>query len=112
MQSSKIVLGNNFFYTGVARAWESMLSGAFYMSNNVPENEDLVNIRTIMTENENLVIFYDKKDLLHKINFYLHNEKERKKMIENGRKRALETMTFDAAMIKTMNFIKKSQEDC
>ena len=33
-------------------------------------------------------------------------------MIENGRKRALETMTFDAAMIKTMNFIKKSQEDC
>ena len=112
LQSSKIVLGNNFFSTGVARAWESMLSGAFYMSNNVPENEDLVNIRTIMTENENLVIFYDKKDLLHKINFYLHNEKERKKMIENGRKRALETMTFDAAMIKTMNFIKKSQEDC
>lgn len=65
-----------------------MLSGAFYMSNDVPDEEDVVNIRKIMTEDKNIVFFYNRQDLLQKIDFYLTHEPERKQMIEAGRRRA------------------------
>ncbi|MEY8332171.1 glycosyltransferase [Lachnospiraceae bacterium 47-T17] len=111
LQSSKIVIGNNFFVTACARAWESMLSGTLYMSNDVPEKEDKANIRKIMTENENLVIFHDKTDLLNKIDFYLKHEDERRRIVEKGRKKALATTTSDATMKKVMEFVTKSMEE-
>lgn len=62
LQCSKIVLGNHFFGTGAARAWESMLSGAFYMSNYVPPEMDRVDIRSVLKEDHELVMFYDSTD--------------------------------------------------
>ncbi len=97
-QSSKIVVGNNCLATGAARAWESMLSGAFYMSNYIPEEEDAADIRKIMKENEELVIYHGKEDFLNKIEYYLTHNEERQRMAEIGHKAALERMTYDIMM--------------
>ena len=101
-QSSKIVVGNNVHTTAAARAWEAMLSGAFYMSNYIPPEEDAVDIRKIIKANEELVMFYDKEDFLQKTEYYLTHEKERQKMIEIGRRAALERMTYDSLMNRVM----------
>lgn len=105
-QCSKIVIGNNIHTSSAARAWESMLSGAFYMSNYIPPEEDAVDIRMIL-EPEDFVMFYGKEDLLNKIDFYLHHEEERQKMIVKGREKALQKMTFDITMKNMLDALKK-----
>jgi spore maturation protein CgeB len=107
LQSSKIVLGNNVNGTGAAGVWETMLSGAFYMSNYVPPEEDYVDIRKDMTEGENLVIFHNKQDLLDKVAFYLSHEDERKQMAEKGTQFALEHRTYEALMKKMLCFLSE-----
>lgn len=97
-QASKIVVGNNVMCTAAARAWESMLSGAFYMSNYVPQEVDVTDIRKIMREGEELVMFYDREDFLQKVEYCLTHEAERLRMAEIGHKAALERMTFDKLM--------------
>lgn len=97
-QASKIVVGNNVMCTAAARAWESMLSGAFYMSNYVPQEVDVTDIRKIMKEGEELVMFYDREDFLQKVEYYLTHEAERQHMAEIGHRAALERMTFDKLM--------------
>lgn len=108
LQSTKIVLGNNYNVTGAARAWESMLSGTFYMSNYVPPEIDATDIRKILKEGENLVIFHNKQDLLNKVEYYLSHETERKQMAEKGRQAALESMTYDVLMRKMLEFLKNA----
>lgn len=110
LQSTKIVLGNNFNVTGAARAWESMLSGTFYMSNYVPIEIDAVDIRKIMVENENLIFFYNKHDLINKVGYYLIHEEERKQIAQKGRQVALENQTFGAVMDKMLKFVRNSIE--
>ncbi len=111
-QASKIVVGNNVCTTAAARAWEAMLSGAFYMSNYIPPEEDAVDIRKIMKADEELVMFYNKEDFLQKTEYYLTHEKERQKMIETGRKAALERMTYDSLMHRVLEEIPKVLENC
>ena len=82
-----------------------MLSGAFYLSNDVPEKYDYVNIHRFMKENEHVVFFHNKQDLIKKVEYYLHHEEERMEMIDAGKKRALETMTYDQLMERMMVFI-------
>ncbi|MCM1326560.1 MAG: glycosyltransferase [Bacteroidales bacterium] len=108
LQSTRITLGNNYNVTGAARAWETMLSGAFYMSNYVPPQEDAVDIRKILQEGENLVVFHDKQDFLDKVDYYLSHDAERKQMAEKGRKAALEKMTYDALMKRMLLFLKNA----
>lgn len=106
-QASKIVLGNNIMTTAAARAWEAMLSGAFYMSNYIPPNEDVTDIRKIIKEQEEVVMFYDREDMLTKVGYYLQHEDERRKMAEIGRNAALERMTFDRLMDRVLKEIPK-----
>ena len=84
-----------------------MLSGAFYLSNYIPPEDDITDIRKIVKENEELIMFYDKEDLLRKVDYYLNHEEERKRMAEIGRKAALERMTFDKLMEKVIEEIPK-----
>lgn len=104
-QCSKIVVGNNKQTTGAARAWESMLSGAFYMSNFIPPEADAVDIRKVMEPEKELVMFYDRDDLLRKVNYYLTHEEERRRMAETGHDIALEKMTFDGLMERVIREI-------
>lgn len=110
-QASKIVLGNNVECTNAARAWESMLSGAFYMSNYVPPETDLSDIRKMMKTEDELAMFYDKEDLLKKVQYYLTHDKERRNMTEIGRQVALERMTFDSFMNKVIQEVPKRIKD-
>lgn len=104
-QAAKIVIGNNVNGTGAARAWEAMLSGSFYMSNYVPPEEDVVDIRKIMTEGENLIMFYSKQDLLDKIGYYLVHEEERKQIAKKGNEMARKYMTYDALINRVLAFL-------
>lgn len=101
-QASKIVVGNNIMTTAAARAWETMLSGGFYLSNYIPEEDDVTDIRKIITVDEDVVMFYNKEDFIQKLHYYLEHEEERQVMIEKGRKAALEKMTFDSLLEKTL----------
>lgn len=105
-QCSKIVLGNNIKTTGAARVWESMLSGAFYLSNWIPQDEDAVDIRKILKP-EDFCMFKGKKDLLEKVNYYLTHEEERQEMIERGKEKALEKMTFDITCKRMIQALKE-----
>lgn len=112
-QASKIVLGNNIATTAAARAWESMLSGAFYMSNYIPPEADGVDIRKILKvgkgkaikPGDELVMFHDKRDLITKVKYYLSHDEQRREMARRGREAALERMTYDALMKRVIQFI-------
>jgi len=110
-QSSKIVIGNNVGTSAAARAWETMLSGGFYMANYIPPEEDGVDIRKIMKVDEELVMFHEREDLIEKIQFYLTNEKERQRMSLIGHKAALERMTFDKTMQRVIKEVGKRLEE-
>ena len=101
-QASKIVIGNNVMTTSAARAWEAMLSGSFYLSNYIPEEEDAVDIRKLIEVGKDIVMFYNREDLIQKLHYYLENGEERKKMAECGRQAALGKMTYDALMKKVL----------
>ncbi len=110
-QASKVVLGNNVLTTSAARAWESMLSGAFYMSNYIPESEDVTDIRRIIEVGQDVIMFYNKQDLIEKLHYYLNHEDERQKMIERGREAALKHMTYDALMQRTLKEVAERLEE-
>lgn len=113
-QSSKIVIGNNIGTTGAARAWESMLSGAFYLSNYIPPEDDAVDIRKIVEVDKDVIMFYNREDLIQKLHYYLEHEEERKKMAKRGREVALEKMTFDVLMkkmlVETAKILEKEED--
>ncbi len=101
-QASKIVVGNNIVTTAAARAWEAMLSGGFYISNYIPEEEDAVDIRKIIEVGKDVIMFHSREDLVDKLHYYLEHEEERKKMAERGRRAALEKMTYDVLMKRVL----------
>lgn len=109
-QASKIVIGNNVISTGAARAWEAMLSGAFYLSNYVPPEADITDLRGVVEEQKDVIMFYDKEDLIQKLHYYLEHEEERQEMIERGRKAALEKMTFDSLMKRALHTVGERLE--
>lgn len=101
-QASKIVLGNNIETTAAARAWECMLSGGFYLSNYIPPEEDVCDIRKYMPEGS-FEMFHSKNELIEKLHFYLNNDDARREMARRGRDEALKRMTYDALMKKVID---------
>lgn len=110
-QASKIVLGNNIITTAAARAWESMLSGAFYLSNYIPEENDDVDIRKIIEVGKDVIMFYNREDLIEKLHYYLGHEDERQEMIKRGREAALEKMTYDVLMKRVLKEVAERLEE-
>lgn len=102
-QASKIVIGNNIMTTAAARAWETMLSGGFYLGNYIPEEADVTDIRKLIEVDKDVIMFHSRDDLIQKLHYYLEHEEERQIMIEKGRKAALEKMTFDSLLNKTLD---------
>ena len=109
-QASKVVLGNNIKTTAAARAWESMLSGAFYLSNVIPEGADWCDIHKIMPEGT-VEYFHNKEELIEKLHFYLEHDDERKRMAEIGRQEALKRMTFTALMENVLDILPEYIDD-
>lgn len=107
LQASKIVLGNNIALTGAARVAETLLSGVFYMENYVPHEADMVDIRLYLQEGKEIIMFRDKEDFLGKVDFYLNHENERERIIELGRKKALEKLTYSKFMYHVIEELGK-----
>ena len=109
-QASKVVVGNNIMTTAAARAWESMLSGAFYLSNVIPEGADWCDIHKIMPEGT-VEYFHNREELIEKLHFYLEHDDERKRMAELGRQEALKRMTFEALMKRVLDVLPEYLDD-
>ncbi|SDB60140.1 glycosyltransferase [Butyrivibrio sp. INlla16] len=103
-QSSKIVMGNNIVTTAAARAWESMLSGAFYLSNYIPPEHDWCDIHKIMPEGT-VEYFRSKEELIDKLHYFLEHEDERKAVATKCKEGALQRMTFEALMKKLLDIL-------
>lgn len=80
-----------------ARLYRIMCSGGLYLSTPTKglENYFKINKRDEpITEDQDLVVFYNEADLIEKIDFLLENEEIRKKIAENGKKKVLAEHTF------------------
>lgn len=102
LNASKISLGMNIAVTLHPRLFESTLSGSLYLANNVPAGLDWTDARNFLTENEEFMIFYNKKDLFDKIDRILGDERERLRIVENGANRIRENYTSLHVMEKLM----------
>lgn len=105
---TKIVPASFYMYTAHFRSWEATSCGALCMARYVPPDFDLLNIRDYFTEDEHFVFYHNKQDLIDKIKYYLDNEEERKGIVENGKQKVLENITYSSAVRKCLNLIKEN----
>ena len=92
------------------RTYEILASGGFPLVKYVrPENNENIDYLThYFKENEEIVMFHEKDDLLNKIQYYLDNPGERESIAEKGRDVVKRTFSNIAVAEKTMDFVKKS----
>ena len=57
-------------------------------------------------DGDEIVLFKDNKDLLDKVSYYLHNDKERLRIAHNGYKRLLKEHTYEHRMKKFLNIVQ------
>ncbi|GBD95707.1 MAG TPA: hypothetical protein ENG83_04285 [Nitrospirae bacterium] len=105
-RSSKISISDSSWALH-ERNFEIMASGGFPLIRYVqtPEVEEMNKITNHFKENEEVVLFYSKDDLLNKIQYYLDNPEERERIAENGRNVVMHDFTNIAIARKTMEFI-------
>lgn len=106
LSCSKITLGLQHQTTMHPRALEAMACGSLYICKSLPEEYDYDNIRNYFTEGEDFLCFYNRDDLLNKVDYYLKNDEERRRIAENGRKKTIELYTYKKAMQNCLSFIK------
>ncbi len=96
--ASKISIGEHPHVSLPSKAIESISSGTLYIAHHIPEEFDMANAREYFKENEELVYYYSKQDLLEKIDYYLKNDEERKRIIKAGQKRVAAELTYEKMM--------------
>ena len=96
--ASKISIGEHPHVSLPSKAIESISSGTLYIAHHIPEEDDAANARVYFVENKELVYYYNKKDLLEKIDYYLKHEEDRKKVIKAGQERIAADLTYDKMM--------------
>jgi len=106
LSCSKITLGLQHQTTMHPRALEAMACGSLYICKHLPPEYDYDNLRQYFTEGEDFICFYNREDLLRKVDFYLKNEDERRRIAENGRKKVLREHTYRRVMENCFGFIK------
>lgn len=107
--SSKIAISDHPNIPLHERNFEILACGGFPIVKYVkPENgEDIDYISNYFRENEEIVLFYNKDDLLNKVQYYLDNPVERERISENGRNVVIRDFSSVAIAGKTMDIIKK-----
>ncbi|MDH4029160.1 MAG: glycosyltransferase, partial [Nitrospirota bacterium] len=95
------------------RNYEVFASGGFPLIRhvNLPDIENANKITNYFRENDDVVLFYSKDDLLNKIQYYLDNPEERDRIAENGRQVVINKFSHIAITRKTMDFIKDYYKD-
>ena len=98
LNCSKIMVGTNHSSSTHPRIFEATLSNCLYIGPRIPEAYDMGNIREFLKDGEEIILYDGKNDLIEKIRFYLDNDDERKKVIERGKRKILDTLTYKKGM--------------
>ena len=111
-QGGKISISDNLWSLH-ERNYEIFAGGGFPLIRYVelPEVENSNKITNHFRENEEVVMFYSRDDLLNKIQYYLDNPEEREAIAEKGRQVVINNFSHVAIVKKTMDFIKDYYKD-
>lgn len=90
------------------RTLEMMSYGGFCLVAYIPEEQDGLSIKNCFVENEDFVFFYNRKDLLNKVDYYLKHEGERKRIAENGREKVYAKHSYSQAMDNILHGVCKT----
>lgn len=84
------------------RVFASLACGA------LPLTSDNLYMRDEFVDNEDLLLFqFDQLELVNnKVNYYLSHEKERRQLVENGRKKVLQVHTWDNRAQKILDMLQ------
>ena len=107
--SSKISLSDTWGWNTHERNYEILASGGFPLVKSLsPEEQGRMDcISNHFKENEEIVLFDGKDDLLNKVQYYLDNPEERERIAGNGKNVVVENFSNIAIAGKTMDFIMK-----
>lgn len=78
---SKICINNSALISFHMRALEIMASGAFMLSRRIPLEYDIMPIGSLLQE-DTQIAFFDEKNLVERVNYYLNQDNERQQMAE------------------------------
>ncbi len=102
---AKIVIckeGNSLHISSPSiRLFKVALCGGFPLVEYLSDLEDMFEIGT------ELICYYDKEDMIHKINYYLEHDDERNAIAEKCRKKVLQKHTIDIRMQALVQKIKE-----
>lgn len=105
LNASKISIGLTPNVTLHPRVTETLLSGCLYIGNDIRQGEDWCNARDFFKPGAEIILFKNKTDLYKKVDYYLSNTREREAVAAAGRKKALETLTYEIVMKNTLDRI-------
>lgn len=105
LSGAKITLGLQHQTTMHPRALEAMACGSLYLCKYIPPAHDLDPIQNHFTAGEDFVFFYDRDDLLRKIDYFLRHEEERLRIAESGRRKVRERFNHRCIMEKILSHV-------
>ena len=107
-RSSQISLCEAWAWNTHERNFEILASGGFPLIRHIEVEDETKRdvITNYFRENEEVVLFYDRDDLLNKIQHYLDNPGEKERISENGRKVVVKNFSNLAITKNTMDFIR------
>ncbi len=105
---SKINMGNNTFLSAPFRAFETILSKGFYLTNIVDEKYDASSLGKILNFGEDVSVFRNKEEMLANIEFYLNNEDKRQELIEKSYEKVKKYGTSDYMIKKIIKELSES----
>lgn len=77
-------------------------AGGFLLTNYQPE------LARLFTDGEEIVMYYDRADLMSKIGYYLEHEQERKQIALNGNKKIRENYTYRIQLEKMFEIVSEA----
>ena len=102
VQSSLINIGidqnPNMFQSHSARLYRVLCAGGLYLLNGTKGINKIFKVNesgTPITKDQHLVMYYNKEDLIEKLDFLLEHEDIRNQIAKNGQKLVLERDTFE-----------------
>lgn len=102
---SKVVFNISITDDVNMRVFESMATGSFLLTNNIPTIGD------IFKNGEHLVLYDSLNDMIDKADYYIKHDEEREKIALQGQKEVLEKHTYAYRIKKILDVINKYEED-
>ena len=97
---SKIVFNKSVKDDVNMRVFEALGCGSLLVTNQIGPGQDL-----LFKNGEHIVEYRSKRELIEKVDYYLHHEEERKKIAARGREEALRKHTYAHRMDYMLSFL-------